>query len=69
VRLRLQDSPRAQLFEESCKAFTEYAAAASDTAGFRVRGGSLESLARAGAEEALVRQRTALLEQMTNRST
>jgi hypothetical protein len=62
VRLRLADSPRAALFEASCKAFDAYAHAASATAGERVKGGSLEPLARAGATESLVRERTALLE-------
>jgi hypothetical protein len=63
IRLRLAHSPRAALFEASCKAFDAYAHAASATAGERVRGGSLEPLARAGATESLVRERTALLQE------
>lgn len=63
IRLHLASSPRAALFEASCTAFDTYTHAASDTAGARLRGGSLEPLARAGATESLVRERTALLEE------
>jgi uncharacterized protein YecT (DUF1311 family) len=61
IDLRLQGSPRAAAFASSNARFADYVAAASDRAGAKVAGGSLEPLARAGMEEALVRERTAML--------
>ena len=61
LALRLSGSPRAAILAESNARFEDYVSAATKRAGARVAGGSMEPLARAGMEEHLVRERTALL--------
>jgi uncharacterized protein YecT (DUF1311 family) len=63
IALRLNGSPRAAVFADSNARFEEYVSAATNRAGARVAGGSMEPLARAGIAEHLVRERTALLKQ------